>query len=58
MDLGVIAGVAYNEAGVAEGGMGVDFGDYHNDGFLDIFVTNFSHETNTLYPQQFKRYPH
>lgn len=48
-DLGVIAGVAYNEEGVAEGGMGVDFGDYDNDGFLDIFVTNFSRETNTLY---------
>ena len=49
MDLGVVAGVAYNEEGVAEGGMGVDFGDYNNDGFLDIFVTNFSRETNTLY---------
>ena len=49
MDLGVIAGVAYNEDGVAEGGMGVDFGDYNNDSFLDIFVTNFSRETNTLY---------
>ena len=49
LDLGVIAGVAYNEEGVAEGGMGVDFGDYNNDGFLDIFVTNFSRETNTLY---------
>ena len=49
MDLSVIAGVAYNEDGVAEGGMGVDFGDYNNDGFLDIFVTNFSRETNTLY---------
>ncbi len=49
MDLGTIAGVAYNEDGVAEGGMGVDFGDYNNDGFLDIFVTNFSRETNTLY---------
>ena len=48
-DLGVVAGVAYNEEGVAEGGMGVDFGDYNSDGFLDIFVTNFSRETNTLY---------
>ena len=49
MDLSVIAGVAYNEDGIAEGGMGVDFGDYNNDGSLDIFVTNFSRETNTLY---------
>ena len=44
-----LAGAAYNEHGVAEGGMGVDFGDYNNDGALDIFVTNFSNETNTLY---------
>ena len=49
MDIGPLAGAAYNDHGVAEGGMGVDFGDYNNDGFLDIFVTNFSNETNTLY---------
>ena len=29
--------------------MGVDFGDYDNDGDFDVFVTNFSYETNTLY---------
>ena len=49
VDIGLFAGAAYNEHGVAEGGMGVDFGDYNNDGALDIFVTNFSNETNTLY---------
>ncbi|MYE90678.1 CRTAC1 family protein [Candidatus Poribacteria bacterium] len=49
VDIGPFAGAAYNEHGVAEGGMGVDFGDYNNDGALDIFVTNFSNETNTLY---------
>ena len=49
VDIGPFAGAAYNEHGVAEGGMGVDFGDYNNDGSLDIFVTNFSNETNTLY---------
>jgi hypothetical protein len=49
VDIGPFSGAAYNEHGVAEGGMGVDFGDYNNDAFLDIFVTNFAYETNTLY---------
>jgi hypothetical protein len=29
--------------------MGVDFGDLDGDGTLDVFVTNFSHDTNTAY---------
>ena len=48
-DVGLFAGVGYNENGLPEGGMGVDFGDYNHDGWLDIFVTNSSSETNTLY---------
>ena len=46
---GVPAGVAYSEDGRAQAGMGVDFGDYDNDGDLDLFVTNFSDDVNTLY---------
>jgi len=42
-------GVGFNENGRAEAGMGVDFGDVNRDGWLDLFVTNFSGETNTLY---------
>lgn len=43
------AAVAYNREGRSEAGMGVDFGDYDTDGDFDLFVVNFSYETNTLY---------
>lgn len=42
-------GVGFNGNGLPEAGMGVDLGDFNQDGWLDIFVTNFSGETNTLY---------
>ena len=45
----LFTGVGFNENGRAEAGMGVDFGDVNRDGWLDLFVTNFSGETNTLY---------
>ena len=48
-DVGVEAGVAYNEQGLAEAGMGVDAGDVDRDGRLDLVVTNFDFENNTLY---------
>ena len=48
----LFAGVGFNENGYAEAGMGVDFGDYDRDGWLDLFVTNFSGESNTLYHNQ------
>ena len=43
------SGVALSEHGMVENGMGVDFGDYDNDTWLDLVVTNFQHQTNTLY---------
>ncbi len=36
-------------AGVEQGSMGVAWGDYDNDGLLDMFVTNFDNEPNALY---------
>ncbi|MGV3723947.1 MAG: CRTAC1 family protein [Actinomycetota bacterium] len=42
-------GVAYGEDGERRAGMGVDAGDYDNDGRLDLVVTNFSEEPNALY---------
>ncbi len=48
-EVGLPAGVAYGPEGKAEAGMGVDFGDYDNDGFLDIVVTNLAYEGYALY---------
>jgi hypothetical protein len=48
-DVTLIAGVGYSEDGKAQAGMGTDFADYDNDGFLDIVVTNLDFEYNALY---------
>lgn len=48
-DIAIEAGVAYSGEGNEQAGMGIDIGDYDNDGFLDIFKTNFSHDTSNLY---------
>ncbi|MBT7418956.1 MAG: CRTAC1 family protein [Gemmatimonadetes bacterium] len=48
-EVGLTAGTRYNEYGHADAGMGVDFGDYDSDGDQDLFVTNFTKETNNLY---------
>ena len=49
LEVALISGVCYNDMGKEEAGMGTDFGDYNNDGKLDITVSNYQTETNTLY---------
>jgi enediyne biosynthesis protein E4 len=48
-DIAVPSGCAYNEDGREQAGMGVAAGDYNCDGWLDIFKTNFSDDTSSLY---------
>ena len=43
------AGVAYSPEGIARGGMGVDAEDVFGTGRPDIFVANFTHETNAYF---------
>ena len=48
-EVGFMVGVALSEDGAAENGMGTAFGDWNNDGWLDLTVTNYAQQTNTLY---------
>ena len=48
-EVGYVSGVALNENGREQAGMGLGVGDYDNDGRVDFYVTNFSDDSNTLY---------
>ena len=45
----ILAGVAYNEQGNEQAGMGIASADVDGNGTLDLAVTNFSHDHDTLY---------
>ena len=49
MDVALFVGVALGAKGIPMGGMGTSFGDYDNDGWLDIAVTNLQDDPNSLY---------
>ena len=40
---------ALNADGRSQAGMGTDAADFNGDGWMDIVVTNFAHDFNTLY---------
>jgi enediyne biosynthesis protein E4 len=48
-EIGFLSGTALNENGSEQGSMGVTVGDYDHNGKLDLFVTNFADEYNSLY---------
>ena len=48
-EMGVQAGVAYNEEGREQAGMGTATADFRHSGRFDIFKTNFADDTHTYY---------
>ncbi len=46
---GILTGVALNEDGQEQAGMGVAVADYDQDGMFDLIKTNFSDDTPNLY---------
>ncbi len=51
-DVGLMAGVAFSEAGAARAGMGVDAADYDGSGRQGLIVGNFSNEMMALYANE------
>ncbi len=46
---GLITGTALGENATADGSMGVDLGDFNNDGLPDIWVANYENQSFALY---------
>ena len=49
IERGMLAGIAYDERGVARGAMGIDAGDYDGNGRESLVIGNFSNEMMNLY---------
>jgi len=54
-NVGQLSGVATDAQGNIQGGMGVDSGDYDNDGLLDLLVTTYFAQQKPLYHNDGKR---
>ena len=48
-EVGLLVGVAYDEDGDTFAGMGLDFTDYDNDGWPDLFINALANERYALY---------
>ncbi len=51
-DTAVLCGLAYDGDGKAQACMGIAAGDVNQDGTIDLLVTNYYDESNTLYLQR------
>ena len=45
---GLMLGLAVDENGNEQGSMGISIGDYDRDGLLDVVITNFADQYNTI----------
>ena len=52
VDVGLIAGVAFDETGTARAGMGADAADYDGSGRQSLAIGNFSNEMMSIYQSQ------
>jgi hypothetical protein len=48
-ELALLSGTAYDLSGSSQGSMGVDCGDYDNDGQMDFYMTSFQTQLTSLY---------
>ncbi len=48
-NIGVETGTAYGANGMTQAGMGLDWGDYDNDGRFDLLIATFEGEPKSLY---------
>jgi hypothetical protein len=49
VEIGLLTGLAYDLSGKPQATMGVEAGDYDNDGLIDVYATSFQMELATLY---------
>jgi len=55
-EVGLLYGVAYNEAGATVSAMGCDVKDYDNDGWVDVFYNNLAGQIWALFKNQRGKY--
>ena len=48
-EMAIVTGIAFDQSGLPRGGMGADWGAFHNDGRLGLAIGNFANEMTALY---------